>query len=305
MAKPSSPHTFRPTRAGTWSATAIVLAAMALPGGAMAQDGSRSQGTTERSETRSSYRERTKDAPTPSRNEWQQQRRANMQAERAQEPGWRGRASQAPDTARQESSAPPQRPQRSEKPERRDDQRTSSQQAQPNRTVEANRTPAQNSTQNSARNSAWRPNGANDQQDHRDQDRRDDRRDDRSGWRDGDRNHRQDGNLDRNDRAERRWDRDWRQDRRYDWNSYRKSHRQVYRLNRYYPPYSSYRYRRLSIGFYMNSLFFSSRYLIDDPGYYRLPPAYGPYRWVRYYDDALLVNIYSGEVVDVIHDFFW
>ena len=31
----------------------------------------------------------------------------------------------------------------------------------------------------------------------------------------------------------------------------------------------------------------------------------GPYRWVRYYDDALLVDIYSGEVVDVIYDFFW
>ena len=32
---------------------------------------------------------------------------------------------------------------------------------------------------------------------------------------------------------------------------------------------------------------------------------HGPYRWVRYYDDVLLVDIYSGEVVDVIYDFFW
>ena len=32
---------------------------------------------------------------------------------------------------------------------------------------------------------------------------------------------------------------------------------------------------------------------------------YGPYRWVRYYDDAVLVDIYSGEVVDVINNFFW
>ena len=31
----------------------------------------------------------------------------------------------------------------------------------------------------------------------------------------------------------------------------------------------------------------------------------GPYRWIRYYDDALLVDTYSGEVVDVIHRFFW
>ncbi len=36
-----------------------------------------------------------------------------------------------------------------------------------------------------------------------------------------------------------------------------------------------------------------------------LPPAYGSYRWVRYYDDVILVDLRSGYVVDVIHDFFW
>ena len=70
-------------------------------------------------------------------------------------------------------------------------------------------------------------------------------------------------------------------------------------------PYRDYRYRRLSIGFYLDSVFFGSRYWINDPWTYRLPAVYGPYRWVRYYDDVLLVNTYSGEVVDVIHDFFW
>ena len=59
------------------------------------------------------------------------------------------------------------------------------------------------------------------------------------------------------------------------------------------------------MGVYLDSLFYSNRYWIGDPYYYRLPPAYGPYRWVRYYDDALLVDIYSGEVVDVIYDVFW
>ena len=49
----------------------------------------------------------------------------------------------------------------------------------------------------------------------------------------------------------------------------------------------------------------SDRYWIQDPWQYRLPQVYGPYRWVRYYDDVLLVDIYSGEVVDVIHNFFW
>ena len=103
----------------------------------------------------------------------------------------------------------------------------------------------------------------------------------------------------------RRWDNRWRNDRRYDWYGYRNSHRHVYRIGRYHAPYRGYYYRPLSIGFTLDSLFFSSRYWINDPWQYRLPDAYGPYRWVRYYDDALLVDIYSGEVVDVIRDFFW
>ena len=104
----------------------------------------------------------------------------------------------------------------------------------------------------------------------------------------------------------RHWDRhDWRRDNRYDWRSHRNSHRHIYRLGRYYAPYDYWSYRRLSVGFFMDALFYSNRYWINDPYYYRLPPAYGPYRWVRYYDDALLVDIYSGEVVDVIYDVFW
>mgnify|MGYP006178734237 CR=1 FL=1 len=57
----------------------------------------------------------------------------------------------------------------------------------------------------------------------------------------------------------------------------------------------------ISIG----SMLFAPDYWINDPAYYRLPPAYGPYRWVRYYDDVLLIDLRSGRVVDAIHDFFW
>lgn len=103
----------------------------------------------------------------------------------------------------------------------------------------------------------------------------------------------------------RNWNRGWRDDHRYDWHDYRNSHRNVYHLGNYYSPYRSWSYRPLSIGFYLDPLFYSSSYWIDDPYQYRLPEAYGPYRWVRYYDDALLVDIYSGEVVDSIQDFFW
>lgn len=179
--------------------------------------------------------------------------------------------------------------------------------------------------------SAWRQDRRDDaRQDRRESyrnDRRDDwRRDGRENWR-GDRaenwrdnrrdnwrsdrqgDWRRDSDRDRSawrDRDDRRWDRNhWRRDHRYDWQSYRDRHRSIYRTGRYYVPYHGYSYRRLSIGFGLSPLFYSSRYWIDDPWYYRLPPVYGPYRWVRYFDDALLVNIHSGEVVDVIHDFFW
>ncbi|GFE72842.1 RcnB family protein [Novosphingobium sp. TCA1] len=104
----------------------------------------------------------------------------------------------------------------------------------------------------------------------------------------------------------RRWDRnDWRRDNRYDWQHYRDRNRSIYRMGGYYAPYRGYAYRRLSIGFSLGSLFYGSNYWINDPWQYRLPPVYGPYRWVRYYDDVLLVDVYSGEVVDVIYDFFW
>jgi hypothetical protein len=105
--------------------------------------------------------------------------------------------------------------------------------------------------------------------------------------------------------AGREWSREWRQDRRYDWNTYRSSNRDLYRMPAYYAPYRDYSYRRLSIGYVLQSLFFGQRYWINDPWQYRLPAVYGPYRWVRYYDDAVLVDVYTGRVVDVINRFFW
>ena len=112
--------------------------------------------------------------------------------------------------------------------------------------------------------------------------------------------------VERRDRTSdhRRWSNDWRRDHRYDWRNYRTSHRSLYRLSRYFDPYGR-NYRRFSIGFSLGSSYYGSNYWLDDPWMYRLPPAYGPYRWVRYYDDALLVNIYTGQVVDVLYSFFW
>jgi Ni/Co efflux regulator RcnB len=103
---------------------------------------------------------------------------------------------------------------------------------------------------------------------------------------------------------DRDWSRDWRNDHRYDWHNHRHHHRSLFRLGRYYDPYG-WGYRRWSIGFSLWPSYYGSNYWLNDPWMYRLPPAYGPYRWVRYYDDALLVNIYTGQVVDVIYNFFW
>ena len=119
---------------------------------------------------------------------------------------------------------------------------------------------------------------------------------------------------DRNDRDGRRgdrrnwrndWNRGWRNDNRYNWNGWRGRNRHVFHLSPYYSPYRNWSYRRFSIGLFLDSLFYNQRYWIGDPWQYRLPPAPYGTQWVRYYDDVLLVDIYSGEVIDAIYDFFW
>ena len=101
-----------------------------------------------------------------------------------------------------------------------------------------------------------------------------------------------------------RWLHSWRDDRRYDWRDWRRRHRSRFHLGFYYDPFG-WRYRRYNVGWRLWPSYYSSSFWLHDPWHYRLPPAYGPYRWVRYHDDAFLVNIYTGEVVDVIYNFFW
>lgn len=101
-----------------------------------------------------------------------------------------------------------------------------------------------------------------------------------------------------------RWTQHWRGDRRYDWRRYRDRNRASFRLGFYYDPFG-WNYRRFNIGTYLWPSYYSQNYWIHDPWRYRLPPAYGPYRWVRYHNDALLIDTWSGQVVDVIHGFFW
>jgi hypothetical protein len=102
------------------------------------------------------------------------------------------------------------------------------------------------------------------------------------------------------------WNRGWRQDQRYNWQTWRSRHRDLYSIGRYQPPYGfGWGYRSFGIGYTMDPAFYAEDYWIDNPDYYRLPPAYGPYRWVRYYNDALLIDINSGQIVDSIPNFFY
>lgn len=103
----------------------------------------------------------------------------------------------------------------------------------------------------------------------------------------------------------RRWDHSWRTDHRYNWRSHRDRYGDHYRIGRYYAPYPHHSYRRFSVGFHFGSPFYHHRYWINNPWDYRLPEAYGPYRWVRYYRDVVLIDLRNGHVVDVIYGFFW
>ncbi|HJU77362.1 MAG TPA: RcnB family protein [Sphingomicrobium sp.] len=100
------------------------------------------------------------------------------------------------------------------------------------------------------------------------------------------------------------WSTSWRHSNKYDWHNWRKRHRSLFRLGFYFDPFG-WRYRPYSIGWRLWPSYYSSRFWINDPWRYRLPYAPPGYRWIRYYNDAILVDTWNGEVVDVIYNFFW
>ncbi len=100
------------------------------------------------------------------------------------------------------------------------------------------------------------------------------------------------------------WNRNWPDNDRYDWRDWRRSHRTIFRIGLYYDPFG-WGYRPYQIGWRLWPSYYNQQYWINDPWMYRLPYAPPGLVWVRYWDDALLIDTYSGEVVDVIHNFFW
>lgn len=110
--------------------------------------------------------------------------------------------------------------------------------------------------------------------------------------------------LDRRAQPSTRWNTGWRHDGRYDWRDWRRRHRSRFHLGFYSDPFG-WDYFRYGTGWRLWPSYYRSNYWLHDPWEYRLPRAYGPYRWIRYHHDALLVNIYTGQVVDVEYNFFW
>ena len=100
------------------------------------------------------------------------------------------------------------------------------------------------------------------------------------------------------------WRTDWRHNHRYDWHNHRRHHRSLFHLGFYFDPFG-WGYHRYGIGWRLWPSYYSNNYWLSDPYQYRLPYAPYPYRWIRYYNDALLVDTFTGQVVDVIYDFFW
>lgn len=100
------------------------------------------------------------------------------------------------------------------------------------------------------------------------------------------------------------WNTNWHHDRRYDWRDYRDHHRSIFRVGIYFDPFG-WGYQRYDIGWRLWPAYYEQTYWLTDPYMYDLPYAPWPYEWVRYYNDALLVNVFTGQVADVMYDFFW
>ena len=105
---------------------------------------------------------------------------------------------------------------------------------------------------------------------------------------------RQEYREDLNDRNH-RWGRD-------DWRGYRQQNRAVYARGNWRAPFG---YTTFRPGVRIRPTYFAQSYWIADPWRYRLPAARANARWVRHYNDVLLVDYRRGIVLDVIRNFYW
>jgi Ni/Co efflux regulator RcnB len=105
------------------------------------------------------------------------------------------------------------------------------------------------------------------------------------------------------------WNNNWRPPAQHTTNNaqYRRNFKspQRFRVQRYRAPVG-YHYRRWSFGERLPFGYFASQYWLTNFLSYGLFPPPPGYVWVRYGDDALLVDRYTGEIVQVRYDvFYW
>ncbi|CUS43688.1 MAG: RcnB family protein [Pseudomonadota bacterium] len=94
---------------------------------------------------------------------------------------------------------------------------------------------------------------------------------------------------------DRRWGRN-------DWSGWRDRNRALYARGNWNAPFRYYAFRP---GVRIAPSYYGPRYFIADPWRYRLPQVGYNQRWVRHYNDVLLIDTRRGVVVDVIRNFYW
>ena len=93
-------------------------------------------------------------------------------------------------------------------------------------------------------------------------------------------------------------------ERNQDWRDYRRNHRDVFRRGAYRGP-RGYAYRPVTIGYRFAPAYYARSYWITDPWTYHLRRPAAGLTWIRYGNDAVLVNLRTGRVVEVANGFFW
>ena len=109
--------------------------------------------------------------------------------------------------------------------------------------------------------------------------------------------------LDRRAQPSTRWNSGWRHDRRYDWRDWRRRHRSRFHFGIYSDPFG-WDYFRYGTGWRLWPSYYRSNYWLHDPGNTGCRRPTGRIAGSAI-TDALLVNIYTGQVVDVEYNFFW
>lgn len=87
-----------------------------------------------------------------------------------------------------------------------------------------------------------------------------------------------------------------------DYRRYRADHRTAFRASAWK---SNLNYRAFARGARVPAAYYAPRYAIGNYQAYRLPTPRANQRWVRNYNDVLLVNVRTGVVVQAIRNFYW